>query len=513
MSRSLELCDDIVTVALQLRKIDKDMKIRERHRLESSSSHACDGSCDVLRGKWVGICVKTGRVMLLAELMPYSASSAPAHSCSIEACKDLLVPQGDSYVCPLSGRVYAEFVRLEPTFEESQKRPLQDEQFYEAHDYALMNPRKTDEQKRKRWMDPDYAPAGKRTTRPLTELELMEKLCKPNEGAPSKRARMCNQAPSDSSKLAILTSPHLYLKSLEDQRSLDQWAADLEDQMLAASPSSQKTQQISPGAEPPGLTERAERAELGEPPGPPGLRELGESPGSGELSELTELCELLEPDMSTEELARSRASRAMKLLSRPKSMGQTRRRKLAATTIDLDASVDQQEFRFAGDGSGIHLSGIIPKVYMQFLEKARRVISDSFTIPPTKAEIDDLARAFIYLYSVVMDNLDEDSLDKISKYSFAVCVFSLLALCLDDDKAVNLGLPTLPSNRDGITKSNMARVANIRQNVINNCAYFLLERLDQCAVEPWRSANGRTKPAAKTQVLMKMIQRQVLKAF
>lgn len=401
------LCDDIISTIKKFRKLSDTGSVyasRVPH-----VPHACDGFCEIIRGAMVGICTKARRVRLLSDL--------PIHECSPYTC--ILVAHGDSSVCSVSGQVYPGECQLTPTFSSERNAPLYNDAHYANSDYDVLHPRMTDDQRKRRWMDPDYERT--RNVRPKTELDVLNELCK-NEGK-RKQAR--------SQEKTLLVSPLSYLTRLEEKRAFDKWVKDLEDEMM---------------------NNRQPK---------------------------------LEESKSTN-MAKERAIRAEVRLSAPNLAKQTRKRKQVA----LDAETTTKSS-----------TGILAKIYKKFFDCAKSVITEVFVVLPAKSEIDNLARAFVYIYSVVMDH---STIDDGACYRFSVCVLALLLLC---GKSVFSYLPALPVHREGIEKRSMALLTKTKQIDINNCLRFLVGRLSQCesSIEFWDRC--KVKPGARLVVLRVMIQK------
>lgn len=184
---------------------------------------------------------------------------------------------------------------------------------------------------------------------------------------------------------------------------------------------------------------------------------------------------------------KERAVRAKLRLSTSKSVKPARKRRQVALAPDVD--------------TGTRTTGIFARVYKKFFDCARSVIIEVFVVRPLESEIDNLARSFVYLYSIVMDGL---TIGEGVCHPFSMCVLAFLLLC---DKRFRSFLPMLPVHREGIDKSSMALITETKQIDINNCLRFLIGRLSQCEsrIESWDQC--KVKPGARFTVLRDMIQK------
>jgi hypothetical protein len=430
----MSLCEDILSTVKSFRKLKLPS--------EPEPVHVCNGFCTIVRGARVGICTRGRQVRLLSDF--------PVHECSAETCD--LVPLGTGSVCAISGKVYADVCQMIPGYRDRATAPLYDDSHYASRDYRVINPRKTDDQVKRRWMDPDNEPVARTTLK--TEIEVLQDLCKDDHG---KRKRIRLQENND----VPLSSPHEYFKQLEERRSIDDWAKDLEDEMM--------------------------NMDIAKPDTADKDKEKASSSPTKERATMVK-------ERGVTSMAKERASRVKQRLSIQKLVKQTRKRKPVALAPEADTAPG-------------HTTGIFASIYKKFFESARDVITKTFVILPTKAEIDNLARAFVYLYSVIMDKHDKSERGDVACYRFSLCVLALLLIC---DTRPRSYLPKLPKHREGIDKSSMALVARTKQIDINNCLFFLVGRLSRCeaSIRPWDEC--KVKPGPRLTVLRDMIKESIL---
>lgn len=155
----------------------------------------------------------------------------------------------------------------------------------------------------------------------------------------------------------------------------------------------------------------------------------------------------------------------------------------------------------------VNTGDVLGQVYKTFLEAARGVIVKALVIHPSASEIDSLARAFVYLYSIAMSGLDGEEQQTERAYPrFALCVVALILLCVDDR---NFGLPKLTSS-EGIEKMRLSKITGFNAIDINNCRFFLTERLNRhiAEIRPWDKC--KVKPGAKYHVLRNMLKQMAV---